>query len=66
MSKRILELDSWLAAIMMALALGVAAGGGAVYALTQNQQADTDETVGIGEEPGILVASVVPGGRSRY
>ncbi len=60
MNKRTLKLVGWLAALVVALVLGVVAGGGAVYALTQNQQADTDVTVGTGDEPGILVASVVP------
>lgn len=59
MSRRTFKLAGWLAAIIMALVLGIAAGGGAVFALTQNQQEGVDITVENGTEPGILVASVI-------
>ncbi len=58
MKHRTLKSVGWLAVIALILALGAAAGGGAVYAFSQNQQTDTDVTVQV-DEPGLLVSSVV-------
>jgi S1-C subfamily serine protease len=60
MNRHMIKWVGWFTAVVLALALGVAVGGGAVFALTQNQQEDSGAADQANPEPGILVASVIP------
>jgi S1-C subfamily serine protease len=60
MNRHMIKWVGWLAAVVLALVLGVAVGGGAVLALAQNQQEDSGAADQANPEPGILVASVIP------
>ncbi len=66
MNKGVLRVLGWVAALTLVLVTGAVAGGGAVYAMTRlNGSRDQSIQVAIPEEldpePGIVVASVVPG-----
>ena len=66
MNKGVLRVLGWVAVLTLVLVLGAVAGGGAVYAMTRfNESRDQSIQVSVPEEfdpePGIVVASVVPG-----
>jgi S1-C subfamily serine protease len=66
MNKGVLRALGWVAALTLVLVLGAVAGGGAVYAMTQLRESkDQSIQMAVPEafdpEPGIVVASVVPG-----
>ena len=63
MNKRSLKILGWIGLTMLVLIVGAMAGGGVVYALTQNQTEVTAPVDQIApEEPGIVIASVIPDG----
>ena len=63
MNKGSFKILGWIGLAMLVLLVGAMAGGGGVYALTQNQ---TEVTAPLGQiapdEPGIVIASVIPDG----
>jgi len=64
MSKRVLQILGWGAALLLVLGVGAAVGGGIVYATTRAGEEGIVVTVPeeLDPEPGIVVASVVPDG----
>jgi S1-C subfamily serine protease len=65
MNKRVWKVIGWAVAVLLVLAVGAAAGGGIVYAMTQAQRGETLELITEGPlepEPGVVIASVVPDG----
>jgi S1-C subfamily serine protease len=63
MNKRSLKILGWIGLTMVVLIVGAMAGGGVVYALTQNQTGVTAPVDQIApDEPGIVIASVIPDG----
>jgi S1-C subfamily serine protease len=65
MDKRVWKILGWAVALLLVLAVGAAAGGGIVYAMTRAQRGEAPQFVGEGPldpEPGVVIASVVSDG----
>ncbi len=61
MRRRYFKIFGWIGLVTIILMVGATAGGGVVYALSQNQAGDSAAEGGA-EEPGIVIASVVADG----